>query len=195
MSTVTDNIEILGGTQMQADKLAIAAGQVSDWLTAGMPNTKPKTVETLLAEAAGSLYATYDGHAVGHVALKLFPEPAEVQVGSNRGSPAYWNMPHYGVESLVVKPGMTGLGIGKVLVSNVCLLIEQEVSAQSADVTTADHPIALASALASGESKGLFLDHGFHFNPEMEFVAPYEGINLNPALGKAFVSKLFSQHG
>lgn len=112
MKSITNETVITNGLEMSEAALALATEQVSSWLDYNSPNTKPKTPEELQTNAGNSLYATYDGHVIDHIAFKLLNEAEPLQVGHNKGSAIHLYVPHWSVGALVVKPGLEGFGMG-----------------------------------------------------------------------------------
>lgn len=192
MLSIANDVDVMAGEALPQLKIVTAAQDVSDWLAASTPNTKPKSAETLVKNANESMYAFYDGHTVGHVALKLWPEPASVVVGNERGSLVWWHLPHYGIESLVINPKVRGFGIGKLLLGKLCTYISGELIPQLPVNRSYGHAAVLASTVTCDASLPLFLGQGFEHYPDVAFSPPYQDISLNPESGKEIVSKMFS---
>ena len=173
----------------ELESLAMHAINASQWLAAGVPDTKPKSMAELIEDAAASTYALFNGHTVGHIATTAHAELFALCFGSAREGMDYKDVPHFTIESLAVKPDMKGMGIGGLMLETALGDIAAQVGAGQEKTT-----LAVVSALACNASLPLFQKFGFsefaYRNDDLEFYEPFKDIDLVAAQahGKNIVS-------
>ncbi len=126
---------------------------------------------------------------MGHIIFKKHPKLAGVVLDDEYGQDL---VPHYGLESLVVRSDMHGQGIGQTLVRRACLqIIQNEAPKPISDTPMHNNPrLTLVSAIACRDSVDVFLRQGFTPNNKLASVAPYRGRDFSSEAGKQIVGKV-----